>query len=498
MLYNDLQADKAPKKGAGKQGKSRSPVYAPSAYFIDPHPIQAMLEMASFKKPVLVSFKQKTSDNFVPPPSRLVNPGEYFLWDSSGDQKPGEYLIGLPQGFYMSAIQPALWPAPLHFHSFMYWLKHLWEKNMQALIKREPMRMQFTNSLYISAAYRKIQPPPYSGNYTEGFLRALKPVAETINLLGQSDTAVLTSPSQWNHLVSEDSFKHDFIYIYSKTKGDKSYFFSEFRIYINVLPRHMPEVLRFLGEQVICNPAFRTIRLMKMANEELMMSRTDNTLVYLYGDRELDAILSVIMGLHRQCPHFFGEELPPMVEPQAHGIGIAETPHSGLKNVQKAVPFSYSRKKATAARTALEKKAAENSGFADNATGTAELMKNLEEQSALFGDQVKALPNAALKKVQDYYMFHFHEEFPEWKEMLSTAKHRPLHREIVPRGLCSFLEMRSSVISEALIDTLHLGFGAFVCEVWRKFEEANLNFFNPSRNLSSYPQPEAVRIPEPK
>ncbi|MCG8476178.1 MAG: T3SS effector HopA1 family protein [Cytophagales bacterium] len=485
MIYKNRPSAEAQRKSAGKQGKSRSPVYKSSACYREQTPIQAMFELAAFEKPVTVSFKQKVSEYYLLPAStRLVKPGEYFLWDPSYSQKPGEYLIGFPKGLYLSDTAPVTKPAPPLFQELLKLLSELWEKLRRDLIDSENCRMVYTNSLYWNLTKRKTLALPFPGQYTEGFLEALRPFAGEIKLMGQGTLEMLKNPSQWKKLITEGSFKDEFILIYSKTKGDKSHFNSEFRIYINVLPEHMPAMLSFLCEQVILNPAFRTISNMKMASEKEMMRRADNTLIYLYGNRELDAVLSVILEQQKKCPHYFGNELPVMVEPKGPGIGIAETPSRGLLSNRETVPFSYSREKAAAARAALEKKTAEDSDFADKAANTAELMKSLEEQSADFGEQVKALPNTTLRYIQDFHMLYFQEEFSQWKEMLSSAKNRPVNSGITPRGSCSFMEMRSVVISEAMIDTLHLGFNAFVCEVWRRFKEAKLDFFNPSKNMN--------------
>ncbi|MCG8476180.1 MAG: T3SS effector HopA1 family protein [Cytophagales bacterium] len=484
MLYNNLQADKAPKKGAGKQGKSRFPIYNVPVYNKKQAPIQAMFELAFFDKPVSVSFAQKISDNYaMPAPSRLISAGEYFLWDPSQSQKPGEYLIGLSQGFYKTDTPPIRRTAQPHFHHFLEWLARLWEKNRQNLISQEPKRMTFSSVMYQTSNNRGIPAKPYPGNYTDALLKALKPIEEKINIKEQGSYDLLIHPSHWQRIKSSQTFFSTYLFIYPKMKKTSVSSASEFRIYINLNPPYAPDTIRFLADRIVCNPDFCTVMDMKTAGQAILERRRDNTIIYLSGNSEIDAIVSVLTAFQKKHPNCFINQLPPMAEPKGLGIGVGETPQTKVERHFERQPFACSRNLAAKARTELEKKSAENSDFSAKAAEVAETMKALEELPAPFGDQVKSLPGNVLREIPDLYFQHFQKEFHDWQEMVKSVKFAPGNHFVLPIEGSSFLKIRSVLVSEALINTLHLSLNAFVCEVWRKFEEARINFFDPSRNL---------------
>ena len=485
MLYDNRQANRGKKKKAGTKGKCGNPIYSAASLRNSIKPLQAMFELACFEKPESVTFKQRVSDNYaLPAPSRQVNAGEKFLWDPAESPEPGKHLIGFPQGFYQSDIRPVRIPPLPYFKKFLSWLTQIWEQYRIELIENESQRYQQHNTIYHKLNMRPKAVRPYQGVYSEALLQALDPYAKEICLMGQNKKELLTQHWEWNRIKTGKLIKDPFIFILPKRKDYKTDVSSEIRLYLNVLPSYADRVLRFLTEHVICNPAFDTIRCMKIANHDKIMERCDNTIIYLHSDKELDAILSVITGLQKKSPQFFDDQIPPTIEPRAPGIGIGESPRTGFKLNSKLIPFAYSRDLAIKARAALEEKSAESDVFSAHTAETVKLMKTLEALPAPFGDKVKALPNIILKEIEVYYSQHFQEEFTKWKEMTASASHQFENNQVILGQGFSFLELRSIIISEAMIDTLHLDANAFVCETWRKFEESQLNFFEPSKNLN--------------
>jgi hypothetical protein len=102
------------------------------------------------------------------------------------------------------------------------------------------------------------------------------------------------------------------------------------RVYLNTAADHAPEVMRFVVQQIVDNPArFPGVEMAKLSGPGAVGDRSENIVLYTTGDDASRRVKDAIAQYQAMHPRHFMRETPAFTEAIAPGVATGDEPAVG-------------------------------------------------------------------------------------------------------------------------------------------------------------------------
>ncbi|MCG8476089.1 MAG: T3SS effector HopA1 family protein [Cytophagales bacterium] len=463
--------------------------------------MQAKFKAAYSDKSLIAKPMPPTSS----PPLR-ISPFSSFLHDIHHGFSSGEQIIGLPEGLFLVSGPLKSKSAVNSFEGMIEWLYEVWERFRDLAMTDERSRLNLEEMLY----YHATNKTSHCTMSAQEYLRILGAMLENrpdylkccwqgydfnvgkASEEGEEEIFQFFPARSFLKFTTVDIVKDGtFLFFENSKKTKGSYSGSVYRLYINTVPDFAPELLQFFLERVILNEEFPHTFFIKISDYNELPKRLDNILLYSNSMVEMKAIMKVLQAHFEELSHCFETDVPPMVKKLHRGIGYSHTPLFAYKPFTETISFDYSRPllDELLQHVALAEDPSIKA-FAQSPDNTAILdrMKDITGHSLLPETRSWAVSMEDMDRLSENYSRYTGKNFTPLNRLIDSTTFTRKGGIFEPSDSFSFLELRSQMIAQALLDSLFITRdpNVFICKVWKYFDLAQINFFEPHKNLPSF------------
>ncbi|MCG8476088.1 MAG: T3SS effector HopA1 family protein [Cytophagales bacterium] len=419
--------------------------------------------------------------------TELVFAKTLFLHEKDHEFSSGEQLIGLPNGMYRIPGPVEEEKSPPSFHQLLDWLYELWSEYRERLLCEEELRLNLHLQLY-NITTDKTASYVYTLKKFQNLLQiALSGYPRHLMGLWQWGQSGIFSLSKlrWRTTVKEAS-ESAFLHIFNDLKGRGKNLKLYYRIYINVAPYFFPEILQFVINNIILDETFPFTYFFKIANVHEISRRKDNLVIFSDSAKERARILLMLAAFQEDYSFAFDKEVPMMSDKQMTGVSIAESPIMNYMPMEEGVSFDYSREIAEELmRQVQDDPFLINYRKDEEVKSILESMQKKADKTLLPHNRAEAISLKELEKLQQKYLQYTGNVSEQIEDLRLSVYHTTAMGAFLAHGNTSFLELRTHLIVRALLDSIlqTADPNVFICQVWKLFQQARINFFKPHENL---------------
>ncbi|MCG8474054.1 MAG: T3SS effector HopA1 family protein [Cytophagales bacterium] len=426
-------------------------------------------------------------------PVITIPPMSLFLHDIHHEFSSGERIIGLPNGLFRTAnaIQDA--NASEHFDEMINWLYNLWDSLHDSLMSSQNERLHLQTSIYASALEKNSPLLFPRESLLIGLYSVFSDCPPHIKCKWQNSRNPFFPAKLLSSHPELDLEVSPFLYISNQTKKLYSPYHTNYRLYINSVPKHIHSVVHFLINQVLLSNDFPHSYTIKLANHSLLSRRKDNVILYTGTPFETTRVIELIKVFQQSHPAFFENETPALTQKVAKGLGFAHTPNLGYEPASGTIAFDYDSHRLDRLLETINSPstpAMEEFAKLQDVREIVDEMEQKKNNPLLPAGRSEAIGKEKMSALFYKHIRHVTRSFPELTQLQSSIGHsRALGSLVSQPAYNSFLHQRSHLIAQALLDSLlsTRDPNLFICKVWKYFNLGKADFFEPHKNQEQIP-----------
>ncbi|MCG8474035.1 MAG: T3SS effector HopA1 family protein [Cytophagales bacterium] len=408
-----------------------------------------------------------------------------FLHETESELSSGEQLIGLPQGLFLVNGILKEKSCPENFYSMLDWLYGIWKRHRDLLLSDQRARKHLSDTLYFESLVKKSPSSFGKDEFMENMRQLLEKYPDYLECHWQKVPGQFGANKFADHSKTKEAGASHFLYIFNKKKKERM---SVYRLYLNVFPNSIFSVAQFLIENIIFEESLPYTQMFKLSSFPGLTERKDTIILYIESEEEVHRIIEILRDYQQTNAHHFEEEVPNMTERLLKGIGFVHSPLFEYVRASSSIVFDCATQdldRLLRSGTFGSEKSRLKFFSSKEATGILDKLGKAKESGFLPEGRSKAPSVSDLNQLERTYHKYCRSKYPELEGLWRNMGYTPQLGTLRPNKNTSFQGVRTSLISQALLDSLLATKdpNLFICRVWDYFIWAKLDFFSPHHNL---------------